>query len=152
MTTQLPRDLGGGVRPRSLRAWLVGIGCGSIFATLLVAALGGWLSWHEQEARLEAMLVATSRAIIQSGDSEFDQAVALGRALSASELLNTGDFAGFDQQARLVLRHYGYTLVLSEPQRDLPLVDTRRPLGSPMAPLPADWNTRLLAAPNKPAI
>ena len=121
-------------------------------ATLLVAGLSGWLSWHEQEVRLEETLVATSRAIIQAVDGEFDQAVALGRALAASTLLNTGDLAGFDQQARRVLQHYGYTLVLSDPERDLPLVDTRRPPGSPMAPLPADWHTRVLAAPDKPAI
>src|SRR4051812_42149681 len=109
---------------RSLRSRLVVLALASATATLIVGSIAGWITWQEGRRRIDGSLIAASRGIMVAIERELDQAAALGRGISVSNNLRSGDIAAFRTQAAGVVSQYGYVLALKGADGDRELLDS----------------------------
>lgn len=116
------------VRSRLLLMAVSLVAPAAIFMYLLVEG-----EYRESRERYEQQLIATTRALALATDRQLGEGHAVLRGLSVSTALETGDFAGFDAQARRAVSSGTGWVVLSDRQ-NRQLVNTRAPPG---APLPA---------------
>ena len=124
--------------PHSARGWIYAIACLSAAGALLVGAVAGWYSWHEQKLRLGGNLISTSRALAELADQQLTQAGLVAHTLAVSGLLQ-GNVQQFQQQAIRGVRPFGYFVILTKAGDLHELVDTRVPAGAALPNLPKDW-------------
>ena len=121
-------------RSLSTRAYLIAL----VTALLLVAlAFAGVLLVHfarTDETRVMQQLGQTSRDITRAIDREITATIGILKVLATSHYLQSGDLEGFHRQASDLARQLDVQIVLRDPFRKMPLVDTALPWG---APLPA---------------
>ena len=123
----------------SLRAWVFAVATISAGGALLTGALAGWYSWHEQKARLDQSMVATTRSIIQAIDHELDQAVSLARGIAAAPSLAHSELSFVEVWTRTLADPFGYFLILSEPGSAKEIFNTAVPPGMALPELPSEW-------------
>ncbi|ARO29006.1 hypothetical protein NXC14_CH01011 [Rhizobium sp. NXC14] len=123
----------------SLRGWAIAVAAISTGGALLTGALAGWYSWHEQKARLDQSMVATTRAIIKATEYELDKVVALARGLAIAPSLQSGDINSYEKRARALIQPFGYFFVLTDSGSSKDLFDTTVPPGTGYPVLPSEW-------------
>src|SRR5262249_52527975 len=84
-----------------------------------------------KQAQIRVRAATLAREIAASIDREFAGLMATTEVLALSQDLQTGDLAGFDQQARTVYRILGINIVLRDVGAQQ-LVNTRLPWGTPL--------------------
>src|SRR5258708_9172355 len=120
----------------SLRVWLLMLGIAGMLGATAIAAVAALDSWRARQERLDATLMATSRAITESIDRELDQAVAFAHALAISRDLAAGELLSFDVRAQKIVEPYGYTLVTRSLGARDQLVETPQSVGETVAVVP----------------
>ncbi len=90
-------------------------------AALMIPAVAGGTylvmqGYRQERSRAEQQLADTARALSIAQDQQLGQASVLLQALATSPLLATGDYSGFERQAREALARDGVWLVLSDEQ------------------------------------
>ncbi len=96
----------------SIRTAMIVLACVSIAAALAIAILAAWASYRENRQRVESSLIAATRAVMLSVDSELDQALAFVNGFSRSASLRSGDFVRFQKLATDALAPHHYLLVV----------------------------------------
>lgn len=125
-------------RPLSIRGWFTVVAVTSVICALIVGALAGWYSWEQQKLRLGQALVATSRALIQSGERELEQATVVLRSVAGALNLHAGDLTAVKTQSADLLKVYGYILFITELAASPAPLGTD-PVSASTAGLPSDW-------------
>ncbi len=112
----------------SLRSRLVLLALAILVPALCAAALTLYAGYRHARQEVEKHLQETSRALSLVVDRQLGQAEALLWSLSASPMLRSGNYAGFDALAREAIRIPGAWIVVEEPGRQV--VNTRLPPGT----------------------
>jgi PAS domain S-box-containing protein len=96
-------ELRAAIASRSLN-WRLGVATLKVVLPLIAAALimVGWIAHSERQAK-EELLIGDAHALANQVGRRIDKYFVLSSALSRSSLLQRGDFAGFETQAREIL-------------------------------------------------
>jgi signal transduction histidine kinase len=127
----------------------------AILAGLLPLVLLSWLTLaanaEHQKSELIAAAQRTMRAVMTAVDSELEVSQASLETLANSSRLMSGDLAGFDAEARTVMKaHPNWAnLVLSTPE-DRQLVNLQLPFGAPLPSRVAPDAVAQVAASGRP--
>src|ERR1700712_3303480 len=126
--------------PISLKAWTGRVAFSWLVCALMTAAAAGWYSWRNQVAQTGQSLIGASQAIVTAVEHKLDEAIAFGRALSASSALRSEDINTFEEEARRAATGSKYWLVVNSPGSGRQLINTLFAAGTKLdQTASADW-------------
>lgn len=136
----------------SIRSRLALLVAAFLFPATLLALSVLFYNYHLARTKLENESIAKARTITALVDKDFASIEAMLRSLASSPSLTSRDLPAFYQQAQSVLGTQAVNnIVLSAPD-GTQLLNTLRPLGSPLSQRATPSRLHLLAETNGPVI
>ena len=102
-----------------------------VLPRLGISFLGAMVLWNSARGTIERELLSRAQGVAAGAEREIGSAKSLLQALATSPYLETGDLAGFYQQAARTPKAEGTQIALSDASGQM-LVNTAVPLGAPL--------------------
>ena len=110
-----------------------------ILPLAVMAGLGLYALKRQQDAQAARVGLELARSVANAIDGELRSAISILETLATTPTLDSGDLAGFQEQARRVLdRMPEWAAILLMEGEGIPVVDTRAPVGSRLLPVVVD--------------
>jgi signal transduction histidine kinase/ActR/RegA family two-component response regulator len=137
---------------KTIRFWLTCQVIGCVLPATLGSAFLFTVSYQQQQSILERNTIATARALVQAIDAELFGAQSALQVLAASQRLASGNLAGFYLQASEALPHMGGNYIAVTDATGQQRVNTLKPFGDPLPPVPLSANIRRVFENGQPSI
>lgn len=129
-------------RPRPIAVYLFVLALVALVPAFVFSAILLQRNNEAQEQVVQALTIATTRAIVQSIDREVSGMISTLRALASSPAMSTNDLEAIYRRAEAVLAGTGSNLVLINDRFEV-LLNTRVPFGTPLLPVKNTENITL---------